>query len=58
MFGFTKKCFFVTISFFRYYLLNVNSLKCASINNQECSAIPEIINIDSTFILSFQHENK
>ena len=58
MFGITKKCFFVTISYFRYYVLNVNSLKCTSINNQECSAIPEIISIDSTFILSLQYENK
>ena len=27
--------------------LNVNSLKCVSMNNQECNVRPEIINIKS-----------
>ena len=58
MFGFMKKCFFVTIKFFRYYVLNVNSLKCASINNQECRAIPEIISIDSNELLFYPYSIK
>ena len=33
--------------FFSYIVLNVNSLKFVSINNQECKVRPEIININS-----------
>ena len=32
--------------FFSYSLLNVNSLECVSMNNQECKIRPEIININ------------
>ena len=35
MFGFIKKCFFKVMTFFSYNVLNVNSLKCVSMNTQE-----------------------
>ena len=35
MFGFLKKYFFTAMTFFSYNVLNVTSLKCVSINNQE-----------------------
>ena len=31
-----KKCFFTAITFFSSAVLNVNSLECVSMNNQEC----------------------
>ena len=34
MFGFIKKCFFTTINFFSFSVLNVNSVECVSMNNQ------------------------
>ena len=36
MLGFIKKCFFHSNSFCSYNVLNINSLKCVSMNNQEC----------------------
>ena len=33
---FIKKCFFAAITFFSRNVLNVNSLECVSMNNQEC----------------------
>ena len=36
MFGFIKKCFFTTMTFLGYNALNVNSLECVSVINQEC----------------------
>ena len=43
MFGFIKKVFTVAISFFSCNQLNANSLKCVSINNQECKIKTKII---------------
>ena len=43
MFGFIKKGFVVAMTFFN--LSNVNSLKCVSMNNQECKPRTKIINI-------------
>ena len=40
-------CFILTMMFFSYSLLNRNSLKCVSVNNQECKVRPEKININS-----------
>ena len=34
--------------FFSFDVLNVNPLKCVSMNNQECKIIPEIINVNSS----------
>ena len=47
MFGFIKEVFVVAIKFFNYNVLNVNSLKCVSMNNQEGRARSEIINNNS-----------
>ena len=47
MFRFIKKVFFTAITYFSYNVLNVNSLKCVSMNNQECKIRPEIININT-----------
>ena len=46
MFGFIKKCFFTAMTFFSYNVLNVNSLECVSMNNQECKARSKIINVN------------
>ena len=47
MFKFMKKCFFTVITFFSYNVLNVNSLECVSMNNQECQIRSEIINVNT-----------
>ena len=35
------------MTFFKYNLLNVNSLECVSMNNQECKTRTKIININN-----------
>ena len=40
MFKFIKKVFVVEMTFFGCNVLNVNSLKCVSMNNQECKIRP------------------
>ena len=45
MFGFIKKCFFTSITFFN--LSNVNSLECVSMNNQGCKIRTERINLST-----------
>ena len=47
MFGFITKCFFIAITFFSYNTLNVNSLECVSMNNQERKIRSEIINVNT-----------
>ena len=47
MFEFIKKCFFTAITFINFNLSNVNSLKCVSMNNQECKIRTEIINLNN-----------
>ena len=47
MFGFIKKVFVVAMTFFSCNVLNVISLKCVSVNNQECKIRLLIINIYS-----------
>ena len=44
---FIKKCFFTAMTFFSYNVLNVNSLECVSMNNQECKIRTEIINLNT-----------
>ena len=39
--------FFTAMRFFNCNVLNVNSLKCVSMNNQECKIRPEIINVST-----------
>ena len=43
MFVFIKKKFFTAITIFSCSILNVNSLECVSLNNQECKIRSEII---------------
>ena len=45
--GLIKRCFFTAITFFSYNVLNVNSLECVSVNNQECKIRSETININT-----------
>ena len=47
MFRFIKKVFFTGITFFTSNLLNVNSLECVSIKNQECKARTKIMDVNS-----------
>ena len=47
MFGFTKKVFFTATAFFSSNILNVNSLECVSINNQECKARTKIVDVNN-----------
>ena len=39
--------FFHSNNFFSCNVLNLNSLKCVSINNQECKIRSEIINVNT-----------
>ena len=50
-----KNVFFAALAFFGCNALNVNPLRCVSINNQESRARPGVVNINSNesfFILS------
>ena len=47
MFAFIKKMFFVAMTFFSFHPSNINSLKCVSMNNQECKVRDEIINTNN-----------
>ena len=49
MFGFMKKVFFTAMTFFSSNVLNVNSLECVSMRNQECKIRSEIINVNTCF---------
>ena len=58
MLRYIKKCFFTAIKFFSFNVLNVNSLKCVSINNQECKITPEIINLNTNEPLFYRYSIK
>ena len=47
IFRFIKNCFFKAITFFSCGVLNVNSLVCVSMKNQECKIRSEIINVNN-----------
>ena len=47
MFEFVKQTFISAMMFFSCNLPSVNSLKCISMNNQECKVRPEIVNVNS-----------
>ena len=47
MLGFNKKNFFIAVTFFSYNVLNIISLECVSMNNQECKVRSEIINVNT-----------
>ena len=54
MFGFVKQMIFVSaMMFFVWNLESVNSLKCISMNNQECKVRPQIVNVNSEERLFF-----
>ena len=58
MFAFITKCFFIAITILNSNVLNVNSLKCVSMNNQECKIITEIININTNEPLFYPYSIK
>ena len=47
MFGFVKQICISAMMLFGCSLPSVHSLKYISMNNQECKAIPQIVNINS-----------
>ena len=47
MLGFVNQIFISKMRFFRCFSSNLNSLKCISMNNQECKIRIEIVNINS-----------
>ena len=47
MFGFIKKVFLVTISFFSEIITIINPLKCVSMNNQKCRVGTDVVNVKS-----------
>ena len=47
MFVFIRKMFFTAMAFFSFNPLNVDSLECVSMNNQECSKRTKIINVNN-----------
>ena len=43
------------MTFLGYSVLNVNSLECVSINNQECKIRSEIINVNNNEPICYPH---
>ena len=58
MLGFIKKFHFTAIKFFSCNALNVNSLECVSMNNQECKIRPEIINLNTNETIFYRYSIK
>ena len=58
MFRFAKNCSFTARTFFSYNVLNVNSLECVSVNNQECEIRSEIVNVNSNELLFYPYSIK
>ena len=55
MFGFIKKMFFTAVISFCCNVLNVNSLECVSMNNQERKIRPKIINVNTNEHIFYPH---
>ena len=55
MIGFIRKCFFTAKTFFSFDALNLNSLECASANNQKCKIRSEIINVNTNEPIFFPY---
>ena len=55
MLGFIKNLFFTAMSFFSFSVLNLNSLECVSMNNQECKIKSEIINVNTNEPMFYPH---
>ena len=54
MLGFIKKCFFYSNDFFQLqYALNVNSLECILMNNQECKIRSEIMSVNTNELVFY-----
>ena len=47
MLRYIKNCFFTAITSFSFNALNVNSLECVTMNNQECKIRSEVINLNT-----------
>ena len=47
MLGFVKQIFISRMTFFGCTLPSISSLKCISMNNQECKIRPEIVNVNN-----------
>ena len=58
MLRYIKKFFFTTITFFSSNVLNVNSLECVLMNNQECKVRPEIITLNTNETLFYSYSIK
>ena len=50
--------FFTAMAFFISNVINVNSLECVSVNNQECQIRTEIINLNTNEPLFYPYSNK
>ena len=48
MFRFAKQIFVSTMMFFSCNLSRVNPIECVLMNNHECKARPEIVNVNSS----------
>ena len=55
---FIKKCFFTAMALFSYTVLNVNSLECLSMNNQECKIRTGIINLNNNVRIFYTYSIK
>ena len=58
MFGFIKKCLFYCNEIFSCNVLNVNSLECVSMINQECKIRSEIINVNTNEPMFYHYSIK
>ena len=58
MFGIIKKVFISTLAFFSHNILLTNSLKCYSLDNQECKIKPEIINVNNKGLIFYPYKIK
>ena len=43
------------MTFFSFNVLNVNSLKCVSLSNQECKARPKIIDVNNNELVFYPY---
>ena len=58
IFRFIKNVFVVAMTFFSCSVLNVSSLMCISMNNQECKIRPQIINFNIDNYLFYPYNVK
>ena len=58
MYRFIKNMFVVAMLFCGCNVLNINPLKCVSMNNQECKVKPKIININSNEPSIYPYSNQ